>query len=271
MATATTSLLALWHATRETAHARPAEWACTLGALAAAVYLNTLAQAVLDELGGAYFAGACGGALPDLGFVLLPHVPYHAAIDLSAPLLSAALALALWFSTGRLFNGYLRHTLNVQAAVFALRAVALSLTLLPPPLAACAAAPAWVRGWPLVVRPFFVFAGRYTTCHDAFFSGHAANLTIALLAWLRWLAHDRHWTRDDDPCAARHAPLPVPRAAHALVFLYYVAALLLIVMTRFHYTLDVAAAVLVSVAVFYGYFACVHAAAPVALRADACA
>jgi hypothetical protein len=261
------SLADAWGRTSERRHASGTQWATTFAVLAAAVYLNTLAQVVLDELAPALLpAGSAAAApLPDVGFALLPAVRYHAFVNLTSPLLSGALVLLLWFYSGRLFNGFLRHVLNIQAVVFLLRAAALSATLLPPPLAECASAPPWTRSWPLLLRPLLVIAGRYMTCYDSFFSGHAANLTIAWLAIQRWIAPGRHWghaARAHEVQLAAWLPRGAVRAGHTLVFIYYVGALLLIIMSRFHYTLDVLAGVAVAATTFAGYFVWLHLAPP---------
>lgn len=306
------TLRQLWVSMRESPVVRTRDWIWSVIAFVIAVYLNTLVQVILDDMGRTYYSYPAPATvaehrseysvrpLADIGFALLPELTYREWINLSAPVLSVIFALALWIRTGRLFNGLFRHAVNQQTIVFTFRAFALSLTLLPPSLQSCNPVPNWVSSWTIVVRPFLVLAGQYATCYDSFFSGHAANLTLVLMGWFRWvlpslsshrpphLNHHHHQQtelhhltgsqtvhlavpsliRSAGPGSLREGKEEPPGSGCChmilvgIIHMFYVVALLCIVMTRFHYTLDVTAGVCLAAFIFYGYLLHVHADDP---------
>ena len=261
------------------------QWVGALAFLFVAVFYNATAQVILDDLGTTLFANNTH-VLPDLGFALLPHMEYHEVVNLTSPILTIVFALALWATTGRFFSAPLRHVVIMQAIIFFLRATFLGFTILPAPLPSCKEVPEWVLSWNIATRPWLVLTGQYQTCFDTFFSGHASNLTLITLAWFHWVClshgltccntgpvdghptHPHHLSADHSHRHAHCPPSFLQRVGRILVAIFYVTALLMIIMSRFHYTLDVVAGVCVSALIFFAYLYYYESHPPVASHVD---
>jgi len=227
------------------------DWLTTLGYLLLCLYANVLVQVLVDAR---WFAlvEANSGVIPpplmDLGFEWLPRLPYHPIIGLTAPLFTIVMICVLYLRTGRWFNDLFRQALWISATNFLLRACTLHLTLLPPSLADCmqpAHLSPLVKSWSLHLRPLLVLSGHYATCTDAFFSGHAANLTVDLFFWFYWVVMT-------DPFAGIR---PTVRRLLTFFMLFaYAFSLYMIIASRFHYTIDVLIGVWVAWTVCYAYY-----------------
>lgn len=233
-------------------------WLSTLFLLLLSAYLNALVQTLMDAR---WFAliHALGGELPtplmDLGFEWLPAVRFHPIIGLTPALFSIVTFCLLRTRIGVWFSEVLRRALLALAIVFLFRALCLHLTLLPPPLVSCTARglPAFLARRTLAVRAVAILLGQHTTCADTFFSGHTTVLTVNLLVWFFWLG-PRGPPRPYTDTSSAAKPMNGGSGwstwlwlAFGLVF--YVLSLALIIASRFHYTLDVVAAVFLSWAV----------------------
>jgi len=167
-----------------------------------------------------------GPVLYDLGFDVLPYIPTK-SLGFSIPDLCAlasasmmALNVVLTFKPHMALI-LLRRILVIAAIAYLGRAISIPMTLLPNPDPQCV--PILNRDsllTSIVLIPF----GLTNTCSDVFYSGHAIPTSCALLTWYDYM---------------RRNPLrPVGVSISAL-------ALLAIIATHFHYTIDV----------FYGYIA----------------
>lgn len=208
-------------------------WPATLAFVAFAVYANCLAQVVVEARSPGYRATH---VLADAGFWLFdPPLAFTRWIDATASLVLVGAVLLVWAVTGRLFGPSTRRLVRLLGANFAVRALALTLSVLPPPLPGCSATVNPVH--PRVLQALLVSVGAAKTCADVFFSGHAATMTTAVL--VAAYAFE-----------ARRPPLWARTVAIALA-VAAVGSGVAIVAARFHYAIDVVAGVFVANALFY--------------------
>ena len=168
-----------------------------------------------------------GGVLYDFGFDVLPFIPSK-SLGFSLPdlctLLPAtftALALNIAFPP-KLAVIILRRILCISAFAYLGRAVSVPLTLLPNPDSHCVFREKYPESNIWYVSLFVPF-GETITCNDVFFSGHTIPITCAMFTWIYYM---RNW--------------PICRFFGILTSLL---SLLGIIVTHFHYTVDV----------FYGF------------------
>jgi hypothetical protein len=206
-------------------------WVLAVTVLFAGVFLNCLAQAVIDRFVPNYSPDR---VLPDLGFAVLPLVPFTTGINLTAALMMLSVVVGMWITYGRLFNLAFYVFVQQIGAIFLLRGGSIVLTLLPTPLPGCVSTGLEHH---VVVRAFRILFGLDVTCADVFFSGHAANMMLALLAWYYFIQFPALWRRT----------LLVLASAMTIVFCA------LLIASRFHYTLDVFYGILVAVVVWRGW------------------
>ncbi len=166
-----------------------------------------------------------GPVLYDLGFVLLPYVSSR-SVGFSIPdlcsLLSAtfiAVNLVLTFRPSETVI-ILRRILCIAAVAYFGRAISVAQTLLPNPDGDCSPI---LHPTGILMSVLSVPFGGSITCADCFYSGHAIPISCALLTWNEYMRKNPFWR---------------------LGICVSVIALLGIIVTHFHYTIDV----------FYGYF-----------------
>ena len=167
-----------------------------------------------------------GPALYDIGFEILPYIPGK-SLGFSIPDLSAltsatliGINLVVLFPP-RLSVILLRRILVIAALAYLGRAVSVAMTLLPNPDPDCM--PSLNRD-SLIMSVLLIPFGVTMTCSDCFYSGHAIPISCALLTWIDYMR------------ASRLRPIGI---------LVSTTALLGIIATHFHYTIDV----------FYGFLA----------------
>jgi len=154
-------------------------------------------------------------ALRDVGFSILPYIAWEAGVNICMVTLIviAILNTLFWQKVSGFFVVARRHMV-IHGFIFLIRAVSISSTILPNPDSTCR--PQQFNNF--FHATFLFLAGQVETCYDCLFSGHAVTMTLSALIFfqytknlfLRWL-------------------LLVPLAF----------SLMLIVATRFHYTVDV--------------------------------
>ncbi|KAJ2540625.1 hypothetical protein EV175_006214 [Coemansia sp. RSA 1933] len=122
--------------------------------------------------------------------------------------------------------------------LYFLRSITISVTTMPPPRASCAIyVPHTV--WELLRATPQILGGSMSQCTDDMFSGHTVIFTISFL-FLRTYA--THWT------------IVVYAAIHAL------AGILSVLLARYHYTVDVVVAALLTYMMHRTYYAALDAA-----------
>lgn len=167
-----------------------------------------------------------GPVLYDLGFEILPYIPtksYGFSLpDLcalaSATLIGACLVVRFPPSLSVIL---LRRILLVASLAYIGRAISVPLTLLPNPDPDCV--PTLNRD-SIVTSVLMIPFGVTMTCSDCFYSGHALPISCALFTWIDYMR------------GSRLRPIGIAVS---------IVALLGIIATHFHYTVDV----------FYGFIA----------------
>jgi hypothetical protein len=175
-----------------------------------------------------------GKPLYDFGFVVLPYISYS-SLGLALPdlcsLLSAsliAIGISLSFIPTRAVI-ILRRVLLICATAYAGRAISVPMTLLPNPDPDCH--PLIPFESPLASALLVPFGGTIT-CADVFYSGHTIPITCSIFVWCDYLRYSR----------LRHLGLAVS-----------CLALIGIIATHFHYTVDVFFGFVVTAALWRAY------------------
>jgi hypothetical protein len=163
--------------------------------------------------------------LRDIGFKMLPFIRAKSLgfsiPDLCSLLSASSLALALVMRPNISCTVIiLRRILVISAVAYLGRALSIPMTLLPNPDPDCTPI---LLPQSLLLSILLIPIGSTVTCSDVFYSGHTIPITCAILTWVYYLR-----------------TYPILQVCGILVS---VTGLLGIIMTHFHYTLDV----------FYGY------------------
>ncbi|KAL0478870.1 sphingomyelin synthase-related protein [Acrasis kona] len=152
----------------------------------------------------------------DLGFKILPYVHHETLPDyLTLGYLGISFLIILFTRKMSVAVDAARRLLIVLGVVFFIRAVSISVTWLPNPFPLCKASE---LGNPLV-EALLILAAQAKTCQDCFFSGHSVAITLSCMLWYDYL-NTKIWIR----------LLAIPAA--------FIGALV-ILLCRFHYTVDV--------------------------------
>ena len=202
-----------------------------------ALYLNGLSQVIIES----YLRDHINrDTLFDIGFATLPLIRDSTLADSST-----VFALVLGVVPNLVFHGdralIVKRLLLCQGSFYLVRAFAIVSTILPNPEKTCK--PSSISGTEAEIIPFEalkVIAGQRITCGDVLFSGHAGAITVAALAFQEYsdgFIHDK-----------------LVRLA-LVVYLWVIACIgyLVIIATRFHYTIDVCVAIFVTVTIFKIY------------------
>lgn len=198
--------------------------------LALFAYANTVVQSAVEAASKPYDPEL---VLGDLFFVPtgIFKVPAYVA-NYGLALFTIAFFVRVWVATKRPLNKHVEKYLCLAAAVHALRAVSIILTRLPKCTPDCI--PTATQYHPLV-EGVLIIVGVHRTCADLFFSGHAAHATLLLSISVFGTKTGR--------------TVSVPEAVFdAILFFVYIVYLVLIPISRFHYTADVFGGVVVALA-----------------------
>ncbi|KAL0476560.1 Sgms2 [Acrasis kona] len=197
-------------------------------------YVNSISQVLAQRIADSTYANLNKFTLPDLGFKLLPHLDStfkHS--DMLLLLMELVSIVRLFLESGEMMQIpgakgvqkntssrskniaiILRRILFIHGTCFLLRALSICITILPNPHPHCV---------PMIHPNIFVAGlmivfGSNGTCYDVFFSGHAAAMMILSLFWQKY-THDR--------------PLQI------VMWIMSSVGWLVLIATRFHYTVDV--------------------------------
>ncbi|CAF1081039.1 unnamed protein product [Adineta ricciae] len=213
------------------------------------LYINSLVQ-VLADRNSPYWIPA----LPDIGHRLLPYWTYF-PVNNYYLLASFVLVIIRYIFQRDIRLIVFRRWLFLQAAMFIMRSVSIYVTSLSVPLPGCNTT---ATGSP-PVEAFYIMFLIHETCGDVLFSGHTVTLTLCALAWttyskgeeyypIRWL-----WSRikkTNEETVSHRSGWFYPKLdstgdplsfylTSILVWVFTVIGYLLIIATRFHYTVDV--------------------------------
>jgi hypothetical protein len=223
---------------------------------AIAGYVNGIAQTIVERKA----RGKDYTPLPDLGYSLLPHIQGTKSYVPDGMLTTAIVVTIIYFAwRPQLREKVFRRLLFLCAFLFLMRAVSISVTILDPPPNDCVTN----IEYSVAVEGFLVMFGIHHTCADLVFSGHTVHLTILALIWQyysdgsewKWLSRynvdiDRwqcltgdRWRGESGTC----------NLTIFLVWFWAVSAYVLILCTRFHYSLDVFVGLILAIFVFKHY------------------
>lgn len=178
-----------------------------------------------------------GNLLYDIGFAVIPEIVDRegtrvADVYLNTMIgITVVVALFHWDTFMRIFRRYL----IVHGTLFTIRGLSIAMTVLPNPYKKCKP---FLTQSPYV-SAFLVMAGSNGTCADVFFSGHAAMMGLCAMIVTA------HMTR---------------RLTLRKIIVYIVTFIgwVIIVATRFHYTLDVFYGAVLSILVWNSYHFLIH-------------
>ncbi|KAI7834117.1 hypothetical protein BX661DRAFT_176663 [Kickxella alabastrina] len=132
--------------------------------------------------------------------------------------------------------------------IYFLRSITMSVTTIPPPITNCV--PIVIQDANDMLRVISdVLSGRTKGCTDMVFSGHTA---VCVVSFLFWVKYARHWS------------FIVYSAIHTVVG---ISSVLLV---RYHYTLDVLLAIMMTFFVDFVYYRSLDSAVRQRLAADRC-
>jgi hypothetical protein len=198
-----------------------------------------VAQAVLQ-----YGTGGPKTTLPDQGFAALtPFIPTDAFFADLALFLMDGVAMLRFLVSRRLRYVFLRRRLFIQGVIFVLRAVSISVTPLPNPYPFCQA-PAQQSG--AGITALLIMLGLVKTCNDVMFSGHAVSITLSAL-FLYWHADFDRFRGGSIRDSWLRVVLVVSKV---VIVIGWMAGLLTVVGTKFHYSLDVFIGALIAALTF---------------------
>lgn len=191
-------------------------------------YFNCVIQAYLDRESSKL------KPLPDLGFLLLPHIHYYKIADIW---LYCALGISLirYLFDKRQNVRVFRRFMFLQGSLFMLRGISIMVTTLPPPLKKCSIE---ITGNPFV-EGLLIMIGWAKTCNDVLFSGHTVTITHLALIW-----HYHHGLKfHPNYCILLRIG----------VWMITISGYFMIIATHFHYTIDVFIAICITTFLFLWY------------------
>ena len=189
--------------------------------------------------------------LPDIGFDILPMIHDHWWSDVMVGLLVALTQVR--FSLTPMGATILRRWAFLLGSLFFLRGISIIVTMLPNPLKAC-------KSDALDYEPFLaavlILTGQIVTCGDVLFSGHTVNLVMAGLVWQTYSHKAGVQLFKPNVCPAFFDPIAAlccknrpaenevghlvrATTAKIIVWIWVTIGMLVIIATRFHYTIDV--------------------------------
>lgn len=203
-------------------------------------YVNSVVQSMVEIASDPYDPKlVAADVLLKVGDVI--KIPTYVA-NYSVALFMLAFVIRTWIAAGAIFNGHTVHYLYYGSAVFALRAVSILATALPKCTPTCV--PTAIVYSPLVEGALIV-AGIHRTCADLFFSGHAANITLMVFISI---VHTKRGNRDNKKKRGGSIAEPIFDAA---LFVLFCGTMILIPISKFHYTIDMIGGMAVAMAILF--------------------
>lgn len=169
--------------------------------------------------------------LTDIGFRLLPYWnSIHASDYVVIGLVSTTFLRFIVF-TGPMSMRWtiLRRTILCMGTLFLLRGFSIICTVLPNPAKDCVSDVLAGEETSIALEAWYIILGWRVTCADVLYSGHTVNLTLSVLVWWNY----SHLC----PIGQCHADtFPFGKT---LATIWCAVGYLLIIITHFHYTVDV--------------------------------
>ncbi|CAF4567648.1 unnamed protein product [Rotaria sp. Silwood1] len=227
------------------------------------LYINSLVQVWADRNAPYWIP-----TLPDIGHRLLPYWTYF-SINNYYLLVAFLLVLIRYIFQRDTRLIVFRRWLFLQAVMFIMRSISIYITSLSVPLPGCNTT---AIGSP-PIEAFYIMFLIHTTCGDVLFSGHTVTLTLCALAWttyskgeehypIRWLWNQLKSSKQEiipgrpgwlyPQLDSTGDPLSFYLTTY-LVWIFTIIGYLLIIATRFHYTVDVFLGFLVSYLLWQTY------------------
>ncbi len=169
------------------------------------------------------------GALSDVSFDIFPYIPVSGLSDTLATVSTLITFVYILFFMKHP-QRVLQRLLWIWGTIYLMRGITVSVTRLPDPRVACAKEP---LGAFVFVEALKFFALQTTTCSDMLFSGHTAGWITMALVWQFYNPH--RWVR-------------------FAVWTYVVVGILSLIVTRFHYLVDIVVALFVAFGLHIIYY-----------------
>ncbi len=169
------------------------------------------------------------GALSDISFDIFPYIPVSGLSDTLAAVSTLATFVYILFFMQHP-QRVLQRVLWIWGTIYLMRGITVSVTRLPDPRVACAKEP---LGAFVFIEALKFFVHQTTTCSDMLFSGHTAGWITMALVWQFY--NRRSWVR-------------------AIVWTYVVVGILSLIVTRFHYLVDIVVALFVAFGLHIIYY-----------------
>jgi hypothetical protein len=215
-----------------------------LGLFACSLFLMCMANSMADRLNlnNTEFRGETRLILPDPIMSVMGGVVSDTGLStqindlsLAAVVVSAFLYVSFFFSTPSRWIP-LRRLFMVWSTMNCLRAICITLTILTNPYLKCTSKPLPN----LFADAFALFITRRQSCGDVFFSGHSVSFTLSCLMWLTYRRRD---------FASR--TIRILHRTFTISFISFVVlCLLTLIVTRFHYSVDVFMGSLLSIIIW---------------------
>jgi hypothetical protein len=195
-----------------------------------AFYLNGISQVSIEKH---WMESVMAPTLQDIGFDLLPEltVPNLPDYMIGVLFLFALMIFVLNVKRGLIF----RRLCVTMGFVYILRFITMSVTILPNPYKKCESTDIHEN---IFIGALKVVIHKRTTCGDVLFSGHASAMTLFVMTFHEYASS-----------SFRFNPTPLV----VCVWVLGIMGWIIIISSRFHYTIDVLIAVLVTVTSFKIY------------------
>jgi len=178
-------------------------------------YVNVFANIYVQNVMVANQNSKPSPPLRDIGFSILPFVEWEAGVNyiMFALIVIAIINTLFWQKVSGTLT-VIRRTLFIWGFVFLLRSISITSTILPNPDSNCK--PQHFNNF--FHATFLFLAGQVETCYDCLFSGHSCTMVLSVMIFYQYTKNIfLRW----------------------IMFVPGFFGLLLIIATRFHYTVDV--------------------------------
>eukprot|EP00397_Hematodinium_sp_SG-2012_P026335 GEMP01027584.1.p1 GENE.GEMP01027584.1~~GEMP01027584.1.p1 ORF type:complete len:384 (+),score=36.57 GEMP01027584.1:118-1269(+) len=169
--------------------------------------------------------------LTDLGFQFLPYWDNVHASDYVVLGFIAVTFLRFLVFTGPMSMRWtiMRRTILCLGTLFFLRGFSIICTVLPNPAKYCVSDVPSHKETSVALQAWYILLGWRVTCADVLYSGHTVNLTLCLLVWWNY----------SHLCPIRRCSNYTFPFGKTFATIWCVLGYMLIIITHFHYTVDV--------------------------------
>jgi hypothetical protein len=201
------------------------------------------------------------GSLPDLGYRIFPKLSDPSGTIPDIWVYTIVGVTIIYFAFKKTMREKVfRRLFFLGANLLFLRAFTISVTMLAEPPNNCKPDMVWNSPW---LEGFFTALGIHRTCSDLLFSGHTSNMLLAALVWQYYSdGSEWRWLKRCGVDIERY-PFLTGNAYRSdagrfsltvlIVWILFSAGCLLIITTRFHYSVDVFIAIMLTTLYFKMY------------------